>query len=44
MRIDVDDPELHMEPDQSLTYQRRLFTGETVETNPRTGQTVPLTT
>ncbi|MFE2302362.1 toxin-antitoxin system YwqK family antitoxin [Streptomyces sp. NPDC059445] len=44
MRIDVDDPELDMGLDQSLTYQGRLFTGETVETNPRTGLVVAMTT
>ncbi|MFB7247676.1 toxin-antitoxin system YwqK family antitoxin [Streptomyces populi] len=44
MRIDVDDPELDMGIDQSLIRQGRPFTGETVETDPRTGQVVAVTT
>ncbi|MFJ7968383.1 toxin-antitoxin system YwqK family antitoxin [Streptomyces sp. NPDC096324] len=43
MRIDVDDPELDMGLDQSLTHQGQLFTGDTVEENPRTGQVVAMT-
>ncbi|WP_051901242.1 toxin-antitoxin system YwqK family antitoxin [Streptomyces aureus] len=44
MRIDVDDPELDMGIDRSLTHQGRPFTGETVEADPRTGQVVAMTT
>lgn len=43
MRIDVDDPGLDMGIDQSLVYQGELFTGETVETDSRTGQVVAVT-
>ncbi|MFI0967433.1 toxin-antitoxin system YwqK family antitoxin [Streptomyces sp. NPDC021080] len=44
MRIDLDDPGLGTGLDLSLTYQGRLFTGETVEKNARTGQVVAMTT
>ncbi|WP_328914317.1 MULTISPECIES: toxin-antitoxin system YwqK family antitoxin [unclassified Streptomyces] len=44
IRVNVDDPDLDAELDQSVTYQGRLFTGETYEENPRTGVVVALTT
>ncbi|MYS24960.1 hypothetical protein GA0115240_172015 [Streptomyces sp. DvalAA-14] len=43
-RVNVDDPELDAELDQSVTYQGRLFTGETYEENPRTRVVVAETT
>lgn len=43
IRVDVDDPALDMLPDMSVTYEGRLFTGETVETHPHTGQVIAVT-
>jgi antitoxin component YwqK of YwqJK toxin-antitoxin module len=42
-RIDIDDPEVDIDPGSGLTYQGRLFTGEAEEISPQ-GVTITIST